>query len=341
MKIQSKIEAAILATLLISIISAATIGQARCQTPSNSESSRVILVKVNGLQAKIALPEITFISNLQQNSASYTDSTTMQGVNSWQQFNIQSRVAVPSNTDTFDFAILLKSDNTTLMSASGSMSTTGQGATYNALYINSALITTTDNASLTFDSVGILGSMDVRFTQGTSETLEFKADLTWNTAKMSLTSTTPSFVFANVTSNIPEVPFTINIYQGEHQVLYASGELQVSAENIAMPIPINSWDNNYIQAWNVTFDCANFAVQSKLPLSFSANSSKIASESNVYRGQFEKVTNPTPTPTPVEAASGEDFMDSIAKTVSTPMFIALLVALAIIVGLVILFKVKR
>lgn len=158
------------------------------------------------------------------------------------------------------------------------------------------------------------------------------ATLIWK--NQTITSSTEGlnveFTYENLTSNIPEIPFELNIVTNDGiNVVYAMGKLQVTPEKVYMPTSINQWSRHHLSGWNITFTCQKYATTTELPIITSGVSSKVISPPGSYIADFREENATKQKQGEKSNKSKSKFTDQILGMLLTPTSLALIAALAV------------
>ena len=330
----------LLRTILLSVL---LVSALICVRPATAYSQEPILISVtlSGLSSKVPLSNTT-LSVALINGEVFANNILLGEVMANEEIRAQTTLSLPPTYihEKLSFIISLQTNNMTPLYCKGFLSLDTMESQWDVLNVDPSTLKS-DGGKLSFTSIGIVGTIKVEVSAYPNAT-SLTAALTWKNETIGQTAKGPNmeFTYANLTSNIPEIPFELNISLNEAiNIIYAVGKFQVTPEKVYMPISINQWNRHYISGWNITFICQKYATTSELPIAISSQSSKEISPPGSYTADFrENTTTQKPFQ---ETSSNPSLLDQILSVLLTPTFIMLVVVLTVVGFIACAIKLKR
>jgi hypothetical protein len=331
-------------SLALSIIalSLITIGIYPVNSMMENAKPVVILASLEGLYAKIPLSNVTFSITLTDESI-VTSNINLGEIPLDGCIKAEAILTLPSTYlhQNLSFIIIFSDGNEKLLYGTGLLMLETMKAYWTSIYFNTSALNAESDARLTFSSIGIAGTIKVKVSTRSNVSSLITA-LTWRNETIVRSAEKPEmeFTFANLTSNIPEIPFELRVLANETiNVLYAVGKLQVTPEKVDMPISSNQWSREYLSGWNITFIYQKYATTMELPIHVLSRGSKIISNSGSFTANF--IENATAQESAKAMNQSPSLLDQVLNMLLTPTSLALIAALAVVTVITCAIKVRR
>jgi hypothetical protein len=337
-KIQIMVKFWITILLIIFLIAAINFNQAKAVNEENTEPINIV-VSITGFSAKVSLSNVIFSAELIREKA-FSNNVIIGEVLEGEKIKAETTLTLPATSkfQNYNFTVNLLNNKMILFKGVGSLILENMESYWSSISYNTTAIKSESDAKLTFSLIGIIGTIKVKVS-AYSNVKSLIAILTWKneTIKRAIDPQKMEFLFANLTSNIPQIPFKIKVLTDEYiTIVYAEGKLQVTADNVYMPISVNQWNKQYLSGWNITFITQQYATIMELRIPSSV-SSKVLAAPGSYTADFrENITQKT-----TEKTTEKNYLEQFFDILRDPIAIAMIIILSVLTGIVIFIKYLR
>jgi hypothetical protein len=327
--------------IIILLIVAISFHQTKAIGQENEEPT-IIVASITGLSAKIPLSNVTFSIELIGERVITSDVVIGQ-ILSGEQIKAETTLTLPTTSEfqNLSFNVNLLDNKMMLFEGAGLITIENMESYWTFLRFNASAIKSESDAKLTFSSIGIIGTIEVKVSVY-SNVSSLIAVLAWKNETMEQIIEMPNmeFVFANLTSNIPQISFELKVLTNETiGIVHAIGKLQVTAEKVYMPISVNQWSRQHLSGWNITFICQKYATITELPIHISSVGSKVLATPGSYTADFRE--NATQNMTEKTPTSNQNLIDQILGILLAPTSLILIAVLAGLTIIICAIKLKR